>query len=66
MPRMDLLTTRQAAEILDVHPATISRWVKAGLITPEHTLIGAFFFDPAVIEARRKALAAVASPAVAS
>ena len=35
-----LLTLKQAAEILQVHPRTIIRWARAGKITLVYLLLG--------------------------
>lgn len=53
MPLAGLLTTRDAAERLDVHESTIHRWVRSGRLTiadrgPGET--GALLFDPAEID----------------
>lgn len=50
----DLLTSRQAAERLGVSVATLTRWVRAGKITPASQVPhyrGALFFDPADVKA---------------
>jgi excisionase family DNA binding protein len=49
---LELITTLQAAELIGVHPATITRWVDSGKLRPVHKgtgLRGAFLFDKAAV-----------------
>lgn len=49
----DLVGSSESCRILDVHPATLTRWVAGGTLTPAHKLPGkngAFLFHRADIE----------------
>ncbi len=61
---MNLITSAEAAEALDVTVATINRWAAAGTLPPAHKLpggTGAYLFHPADIEAIRRDRAAKAT-----
>lgn len=50
----DLVGSSESCRILDIHAATLTRWVAAGTITPAHKLPGkngAFLFSRTDIEA---------------
>ena len=49
----DLIGSAEACRILHIHAATLTRWVKAGKITPAHKLPtsnGAYLFNRADIQ----------------
>lgn len=49
MTNTTLIGSAKACEVLDIDRSTLSRWVKAGTITPKHQLPGkngAMLFDP--------------------
>ena len=49
----DLVGSSESCRILDIHPATLTRWVAAGSVIPAHKLPGkngAFLFNRADIE----------------
>lgn len=50
-----VVTTGDAARILDVTPSTIKRWADAGLIPFTRTVGGHFRFDRAELEAIKAA-----------
>ena len=54
MPNTNLIGSAQACQVLDIDKSTLSRWVKAGVITPEIKLpgkSGAMLFDPRKVNA---------------
>ncbi len=56
MLTMNLITSAEAAEALDVTVATVNRWALAGTLPPAHKLpggTGAYLFDPAEVETIR-------------
>ena len=57
MPDQDeLIGSAESCRILDVHPATLGRWVCAGTLTPAYKLPGkngAYIFHRSDIEAIR-------------
>ncbi len=60
----NLITTKQACDILDVDRSAFTRWVQLGRLTPAMQLAGArgaYLFHPADIEAIRRDRAAKAS-----
>lgn len=49
----DLIGSAEACRILEVHPATVGRWVDSGRLTPAHKLPGkngAYLFNRADVE----------------
>lgn len=49
----DLIGSSESCRLLSVHPATLSRWVGGGILTPAHKLPGkngAYLFHRADVE----------------
>jgi excisionase family DNA binding protein len=60
----DLIGSAEACKVLDIHPATLGRWVTQGRLTPAHKLPGrngAYLFTRSDVERLRDELAAEAS-----
>ena len=50
---VELLTTAELCELVDVHRVTVSRWVASGRLTPVRKLPGrqgAYIFDRAAVD----------------
>jgi excisionase family DNA binding protein len=63
----NVIGTTEAAEVLDVDPATVTRMVKDGRLTARKLpgATGAYVFDLAVVERLRDARTAAAAEATA-
>lgn len=55
--KVDYLTVKEASRILGVNPETLRRWDNAGkLKTKRHPMNNYRIYDPAEVEALRKAI----------
>lgn len=50
VPQQQLIGSAEAADLLGIHKSTLTRWVKAGRITPAETVAGIYLFNRDHIE----------------